>query len=81
MTNRVKRVTLIKIVSGTLVIYLFYFFFLHYSGKKKAVVNDARYDMCSRNAFRYDDLKDSVKLTRARDHFICKPFEKKSLTY
>lgn len=40
------------------------------SGKKKAVVNDARYDMCSRNAFRYDDLKDSVKLTRARDHFI-----------
>jgi len=40
------------------------------SGKKKAVVNDARYDMCSRNAFRYDDLKDSVKLTRAREHFI-----------
>jgi len=40
------------------------------SGKKKAVVNNARYDMCSRNAFRYEDLKDSVKLTRVRDHFI-----------
>ncbi|EFX76928.1 hypothetical protein DAPPUDRAFT_213644 [Daphnia pulex] len=42
------------------------------SGEKKvAKVNDARYDICSRNVFRHEDLKeDTVKLTRARDHFI-----------
>ncbi|KAI9561590.1 hypothetical protein GHT06_012549 [Daphnia sinensis] len=40
-------------------------------GKKIAKVNDARYDICSRNVFRHEDLKeDTVKLTRARDHFI-----------
>ena len=38
--------------------------------KKKAVVKDARYDACSRNVFRYDDLKDKVLLTKVRDHFI-----------
>jgi len=38
--------------------------------KKVAKVNNARYDICSRNVFRHDDLKDAVKLTRVRDHFI-----------
>ena len=41
-------------------------------GKQVAKVNNARYDICSRNVFRHEDLKDSVKLTRVRDHFICK---------
>lgn len=42
------------------------------SGEKRAVVVDARYDSCSRNVFGYDDLKDAVKMSRVRDHFICK---------
>ncbi|KAJ9592511.1 hypothetical protein L9F63_015828 [Diploptera punctata] len=37
---------------------------------KVAKVNDARYDTCSRNVYRYDDLKDAIELTRVRDHFI-----------
>lgn len=41
-------------------------------GRKIAVVNDARYDMGSRNVFRYDDLKDTVVMSKVRDHFICK---------
>nr|CAD7576256.1 unnamed protein product [Timema californicum] len=41
-------------------------------GKKRAKVLDARYDTCSRNVYRYDDLRDSVKMTRVKDHFICK---------
>ncbi|XP_026743186.1 DNA-directed RNA polymerases I and III subunit RPAC1 [Trichoplusia ni] len=36
----------------------------------KAYVRDARYDTCSRNVFRYDELKDAVILSRVRDHFI-----------
>ncbi|CAG2059249.1 unnamed protein product, partial [Timema podura] len=40
-------------------------------GKKRAKVLDARYDTCSRNVYRYDDLRDSVKMTRVKDHFIC----------
>nr|CAD7400088.1 unnamed protein product [Timema cristinae] len=39
-------------------------------GKKRAKVLDARYDTCSRNVYRYDDLRDSVKMTRVKDHFI-----------
>ena len=39
--------------------------------KTVAKVKDARYDICSRNAFRQEDLADAVKLTRSRDHFIC----------
>ncbi|XP_069682724.1 DNA-directed RNA polymerases I and III subunit RPAC1 isoform X1 [Periplaneta americana] len=39
-------------------------------GKKKAKVLDARYDTCSRNVYRYDDLKDAVRMGRVRDHFI-----------
>jgi hypothetical protein len=42
------------------------------SGKKKARVLDARYDTCSRNVYRYEDLKDAVKMSRVKDHFICK---------
>lgn len=37
----------------------------------KAYVRDARYDTCSRNVYRYDDIKDAVILSRIRDHFIC----------
>lgn len=40
------------------------------SGKKRAKVVDARYDSCSRNVYRYDELKDSVKMARVKDHFI-----------
>ncbi len=38
--------------------------------KQKAVVRDARYDACSRNIFRHEDLKDAVTLSKVRDHFI-----------
>ncbi|XP_076354046.1 RNA polymerase I and III subunit C [Tachypleus tridentatus] len=40
-------------------------------GRRVAKVKNARKDTCSRNVFRHDDLKDSVKLTRVKDHFIC----------
>lgn len=40
------------------------------SGKQVAKVADARLDICSRNVYRHEDLKDAVKMTRARDHFI-----------
>ncbi|XP_049812959.1 DNA-directed RNA polymerases I and III subunit RPAC1 [Schistocerca nitens] len=40
------------------------------NGKKKAKVLSARYDTCSRNVFRYDDLKNAVKMERIRDHYI-----------
>ncbi|TRY74694.1 hypothetical protein TCAL_06409 [Tigriopus californicus] len=39
-------------------------------GNKKAVVKNARYDACSRNVFRHDDLKDTVTMDKVRDHFI-----------
>jgi hypothetical protein len=42
------------------------------SGEKKAKVVDARYDTCSRNVYRYEDLKDAVKMGRIKNHFICK---------
>lgn len=42
--------------------------------KKYAVVKDARYDTGSRNVFKYDDLKDSVVMSKIQDHFICKCF-------
>ncbi|XP_045502649.1 DNA-directed RNA polymerases I and III subunit RPAC1 [Colias croceus] len=35
-----------------------------------AYVKDARYDSCSRNVYRYDNIKDAVILSRIRDHFI-----------
>ncbi|KAK9753541.1 RNA polymerase Rpb3/Rpb11 dimerization domain [Popillia japonica] len=39
-------------------------------GKQVAKVKNARYDMSSRNVYRYDDLKDSVILSKVQDHFI-----------
>ncbi|XP_045184889.1 DNA-directed RNA polymerases I and III subunit RPAC1-like [Mercenaria mercenaria] len=39
-------------------------------GEQKARVAHPRKDTCSREVFRHDDLKDLVKLTRVRDHFI-----------
>ncbi|XP_011498616.1 PREDICTED: DNA-directed RNA polymerases I and III subunit RPAC1 [Ceratosolen solmsi marchali] len=39
-------------------------------GTVEAKVKDARYDSCSRNVFRHDDLKDCVQLGRIPDHFI-----------
>lgn len=38
----------------------------------KAYVKEARYDSCSRNVYRYDEIKDACVLSRVRDHFICK---------
>jgi len=40
------------------------------NGGQKAVVKDARRDMCSRNVFRHADLAEKVLLTRHRRHFI-----------
>lgn len=42
-----------------------------------ARVANARKDMCSRNVFRHDDLKDAVKLQRVRDHYICMYLKKR----
>jgi len=36
----------------------------------EAYVKDTRYDGCSRNVFRHEDLKDCVELSKIRDHFI-----------
>lgn len=44
----------------------------HSKNGVEARVKNARYDSCSRNVFRYDDLKDAVQLSRVPDHFICK---------
>ena len=41
-------------------------------GVPEARVASARMDTCSREVLRHDDLKDRVKLSRVRDHFICK---------
>lgn len=42
------------------------------TGQQVAEVENPRYDTCSRNVFRYNDLKDTVVLGREKDHFICK---------
>ncbi|CAH3178811.1 unnamed protein product [Porites lobata] len=39
-------------------------------GVKRAVVDNPRRDTCSREVFRHEELKDRVKLSRIRDHFI-----------
>ena len=41
-------------------------------GMLRARVAAARKDTCSREVLRHDSIKDCVKLTRVRDHFICK---------
>ncbi|KRT79109.1 hypothetical protein AMK59_8434 [Oryctes borbonicus] len=40
------------------------------AGKQIATVRNARYDMSSRNVYRYEDLKDAVVLSKIQDHFI-----------
>ncbi|XP_054456306.1 DNA-directed RNA polymerases I and III subunit RPAC1 [Anoplopoma fimbria] len=40
------------------------------NGKKVAKVVNSRLDTCSREVLRHDDLKNTVKLGRLRDHFI-----------
>ncbi|KAG4068149.1 hypothetical protein HA402_001574 [Bradysia odoriphaga] len=38
--------------------------------RERAYVKSARYDMCSRNVYRHEDLVDAVEMSRIRDHFI-----------
>ena len=40
-------------------------------GKKVARVANPRLDSCSREVFRHEELKDCVRLSRVREHFIC----------
>ncbi|XP_068684097.1 DNA-directed RNA polymerases I and III subunit RPAC1-like isoform X2 [Montipora capricornis] len=40
------------------------------NGVRRAVVVNPRRDTCSREVFRHEDLKDRVKMSRIRDHFI-----------
>lgn len=40
------------------------------NSQKVAVVKDPRYDGCSMNVYRYEDLKDSVTMNKISDHFI-----------
>ena len=37
---------------------------------QEAYVKNARYDACSRNVYRHEDLKESVEMSKVRDHFI-----------
>lgn len=46
------------------------------NNKKIAVVKDSRYDTSSRNVFKYDDLKDSVVMSKIQDHFIYFPLSR-----
>ena len=46
-------------------------FLLSITGEKKARVAHPRKDTCSREVLRHDDLRDLVKLTRVKSHFIC----------
>ena len=41
------------------------------AGKRRARVANPRLDSCSREVLQHEDLKDSVKLSRIREHFIC----------
>jgi len=41
-------------------------------GEKEARVVNPRKDTVSRECLRHAEFKDKVKLTRVRDHFICK---------
>lgn len=40
--------------------------------KNKAVVKNPRLDMCSRNIFRYEHLKDAINMEMVDNHVICK---------
>lgn len=39
---------------------------------REAKVKNPRYDSCSRNVFQHEDLKGYVRLSRVRNHIICK---------
>ncbi len=41
-------------------------------GVKEAVVKNPRKDTVSREVLRYPELADKVRLSRVRNHFICK---------
>ena len=41
------------------------------AGKRRAKVANPRLDSCSREVLRHEDLKECVRLSRVRDHFIC----------
>lgn len=45
---------------------------INHKGNRFAKVSDARRDLCSRNIFRHEHLKDAVRMTLIKDHFICK---------
>lgn len=45
------------------------------NGQKVAKVVNPRKDTVSREVLRHDEFKDKVRLTRVRDHFICKLHE------
>ena len=50
-------------------------------GESYAKVVNPRRDTCSREVFRHDDLKDCVRLSRVRDHFICKYYSMANLVH
>lgn len=39
---------------------------------REARVKNPRYDSCSRNVFQHEDLKGCIRLSRIRNHIICK---------
>lgn len=46
--------------------------------KTKAVIANPRLDTVSREVLRHDEFKDRVRLSRIRDHFICKSISSRS---
>ncbi|XP_059053305.1 DNA-directed RNA polymerases I and III subunit RPAC1 [Achroia grisella] len=67
------EITLTREVSGTDATLLQSCFspgVIEIDSKGRAFVKDARYDTCSRNVYRYDNIKDAVVMSRIRDHFI-----------
>lgn len=44
------------------------------NGNQEAVVSNPRKDTVSRECLRHAEFKDKVRLTRVRDHFMCKFF-------
>lgn len=52
--------------------FVLFFVVASYVGRKVAKVVNSRLDTCSREVLRHEDLKNTVKIRRLRDHFICK---------
>ena len=48
------------------------FEFLLATGRKKAIVANARNDLTSRQIFMYEQFKDRVGINKIRNHFLCK---------